>query len=153
MKNYEFIKMWVLFHLGYTKSSEKASQSNEIAPFTLVDIWRFLKLSLVSEYPTILELWELVENLQHDGLINIDEDQTLSKSHLSITSNGLSFLINLLKESSTNSEVDKIKDRLYDLWARDARRKDPFAPFYLVSTQAIKERLSKYLEIKEKKMK
>ncbi|TVP39986.1 hypothetical protein [Candidatus Nitrosocosmicus arcticus] len=146
MKNYEFVRMWVLFHLGYLKSTEKVSESDEVKSFTLIDIWRLLKLSLVYDYPTILELWKLLEDLQHDGLIHIDEDAILSKSHLSITSKGLSFLMNVLKESKTNSDVNKIKERLYDLWAREARLKTPFAPFSLISKEAIKERLEKYLK-------
>ena len=145
MKNYEFVRMWILFHLGYVKSTEKASESDEVSSFTLIDIWRLLKLSLVYDYPTILELWNLLEDLQHDGLIHIEEDAVLSKSHLSITSEGLSFLINVLKESKTNSDVNRIKGRLYELWAREARLKKPFASFSLISKEAIKERLEKYL--------
>jgi len=137
--------MWILFHLGYVKSTEKASESDEVSSFTLIDIWRLLKLSLVYDYPTILELWNLLEDLQHDGLIYIDEDAVLSKSRLSITSEGLSFLINVLKESKTNSDVNRIKGRLYELWAREARLKKPFASFSLISKEAIKERLEKYL--------
>jgi len=145
MKNYEFVRMWILFHLGYVKSTEKASESDEVSSFTLIDIWRLLKLSLVYDYPTILELWNLLEDLQHDGLIRIDEDAVLSKSRLSITSEGLSFLINVLKESKTNSDVNRIKGRLYELWAREARLKKPFASFSLISKEAIKERLEKFL--------
>jgi len=137
--------MWILFHLGYVKSTEKASESDEVSSFTLIDIWRLLKLSLVYDYPTILELWNLLEDLQHDGLIYIDEDAVLSKSRLSITSEGMSFLINVLKESKTNSDVNRIKGRLYELWAREARLKKPFASFSLISKEAIKERLEKYL--------
>jgi len=125
MKNYEFVRMWILFHLGYVKSTEKVSESDEVNSFTLIDVWRLLKLSLVYDYPTILELWKLLEDLQHDGLIHIDEHAILSKSHLSITSKGLSFLMNVLKESKTNSDVNKIKERLYDVWAREARIKTP----------------------------
>ena len=146
MKNYEFVRMWILFHLGYVKSTEKASESDEVSSFTLIDIWRLLKLSLVYDYPTILELWNLLEDLQHDGLIHIEEDAVLSKSHLSITSEGLSFLINVLKESKTNSDVNRIKGRLYELWAREARLKKPFASFSLISKEAIQERLEKYLQ-------
>ena len=146
MKNYEFVRMWILFHLGYVKSIEKASESDEVSSFTLIDIWRLLKLSLVYDYPTILELWNLLEDLQHDGLIHINEDAVLSKSHLSITSEGLSFLINVLKESKTNSDVNRIKERLYELWAREARLKKPFASFSFISKEAIKERLEKYLQ-------
>ena len=146
MKNYEFVRMWILFHLGYIKSTEKASGSDDINSFTLIDVWRSLKLSLVYEYPTILELWKLLEDLQHSDLIHIDEDAILSKSHLYITSNGLSFLINVLNESKTNSDINKIKERLYELWAREARLKTPFAPFSLISKEAIKERLEKYLK-------
>lgn len=146
MKNYEFVRMWILFHLGYVKSTEKASESDEVSSFTLIDIWRLLKLSLVYDYPTILELWNLLEDLQHDGLIYIDEDAVLSKSRLSITSEGMSFLINVLKESKTNSDVNRIKGRLYELWAREARLKKPFASFSLISKEAIKERLEKYLQ-------
>jgi len=145
MKNYEFVRMWILFHLGYVKSTEKASESDEVSSFTLIDIWRLLKLSLVYDYPTILELWNLLEDLQHDGLIYIDEDAVLSKSRLSITSEGMSFLINVLKESKTNSDVNRIKGRLYELWAREARLKKPFASFSLISKEAIKERLEKFL--------
>jgi len=146
MKNYEFVRMWILFHLGYVKSTEKASESDEVSSFTLIDIWRLLKLSLVYDYPTILELWNLLEDLQHDGLIYIDEDAVLSKSRLSITSEGMSFLINVLKESKTNSDVNRIKGRLYELWAREARLKKPFASFSLISKEAIQERLEKYLQ-------
>ncbi|MDF0680779.1 MAG: hypothetical protein P0116_07435 [Candidatus Nitrosocosmicus sp.] len=146
MKNYEFVRMWILFHLGYVKSTEKASESDEVSSFTLIDIWRLLKLSLVYDYPTILELWNLLEDLQHDGLIHIDEDAVLSKSHLSITFEGLTFLIKVLKESKTNSDVNRIKGRLYELWAREARLKKPFASFSLISKEAIKERLEKYLQ-------
>ena len=146
MKNYEFVRMWILFHLGYVKSTEKASESDEVSSFTLIDIWRLLKLSLVYDYPTILELWNLLEDLQRDGLIHIDEDAVLSKSHLSISSEGLSFLINVLKESKTNSDVARIKERLYELWAREARLKKPFTSFSLISKEAIKERLEKYLK-------
>ena len=146
MKNYEFVRMWILFHLGYVKSTEKASESDEVSSFTLIDIWRLLKLSLVYDYPTILELWNLLEDLQHDGLIYIDEDAVLSKSRLSITSEGLSFLINVLKESKTDSDVNRIKGRLYELWAREARLKKPFASFSLISKEAIQERLEKYLQ-------
>lgn len=138
--------MWILFHLGYVKSTEKASESDEVPSFTLIDIWRLLKLSLVYDYPTILELWNLLEDLQHDGLIRIDENAVLSKSRLSITSEGLSFLINVLKESKTDSDVNRIKGRLYELWAREARLKKPFASFSLISKEAIKERLEKYLQ-------
>jgi len=138
--------MWILFHLGYLKSTEKASESDEVHSFTLIDVWRLLKLSLVYDYPTILELWNLLEDLQHEGLIHIDEDAVLSKSHLSITSEGLSFLINVLKESKTNSDVNRIKERLYELWAREARLKKPFASFSLISKETIKERLEKYLK-------
>jgi len=137
--------MWILFHLGYVKSTEKASESDEVSSFTLIDIWRLLKLSLVYDYPTILELWNLLEDLQHDGLIHIEEDAVLSKSHLSVTSEGLTFLIKVLKESKTNSDVNRIKGRLYELWAREARLKKPFASFSLISKEAIKERLEKYL--------
>lgn len=146
MKNYEFVRMWILFHLGYKKSTEKTSESDEMNSSTLIDVWRLLKLSLVYEYPTILELWKLLEDLQHGDLIHIDEDAILSKSHLYITSNGLSFLINVLKESKTNSDVNKIQERLYELWAREARLKTPFAPFSLISKEAIKARLEKYLK-------
>jgi len=145
MKNYEFVRMWILFHLGYVKSTEKASESDEVSSFTLIDIWRLLKLSLVYDYPTILELWNLLEDLQHDGLIHIEEDAVLSKSHLSVTSEGLTFLIKVLKESKTNSDVNRIKGRLYELWAREARLKKPFASFSLISKEAIKERLEKFL--------
>ena len=153
MKNYEFVRMWILFHLGYVKSTEKASESDEVSSFTLIDIWRLLKLSLVYDYPTILELWNLLEDLQHDGLIYIDEDAVLSKSRLSITSEGMSFLINVLKESKTNSDVNRIKGRLYELWAREARLKKPFASFSLISKEAIKERLEKYLQEVEQRKK
>ena len=146
MKNYEFVRMWILFHLGYVKSTEKASESDEVHSFTLIDVWRLLKLSLVYDYPTILELWNLLEDLQHDGLIHIDEDAVLSKSHLSITSEGLSFLTNVIKESKTNSDVNRIKERLYELWAREARLRRPFASFSLISKEAIKESLEKYLK-------
>ena len=146
MKNYEFVRMWILFHLGYVKSTEKTSESDEVSSFTLIDIWRLLKLSLVYDYPTILELWNLLEDLQHDGLIHIDEDAVLSKSHLYITFEGLTFLIKVLKESKTNSDVNRIKGRLYELWAREARLKKPFASFSLISKEAIKERLEKYLQ-------
>ena len=122
------------------------SESDEAPSFTLIDVWRLLKLSLVYDYPTILELWNLLEDLQHDGLIRIDEDAVLSKSRLSITSEGLSFLINVLKESKTDSDVNRIKGRLYELWAREARLKKPFASFSLISKEAIKERLEKYLQ-------
>ena len=145
MKNYEFVRMWILFHLGYVKSTEKASESDEVSSFTLIDIWRLLKLSLVYDYPTILELWNLLEDLQHDGLIHIEEDAVLSKSHLSVTSEGLTFLIKVLKELKTNSDVNRIKGRLYELWAREARLKKPFASFSLISKEAIQERLEKYL--------
>ena len=146
MKNYDFVRMWILFHLGYVKSTEKASESDEVSSFTLIDIWRLLKLSLVYDYPTILELWNLLEDLQHDGLIHIEEDAVLSKSHLSVTSEGLTFLIKVLKESKTNSDVNRIKGRLYELWAREARLKKPFASFSLISKEAIQERLEKYLQ-------
>ena len=146
MKNYEFVRMWILFHLGYIKSMEKALEPDEVHSFTLIDVWRLLKLSLVYDYPTILELWNLLEDLQRDGLIHIDENAVLSKSHLSISSEGLSFLINVLKESKTNSDVNRIKGRLYELWAREARLKKPFASFSLISKEAIKERLEKYLQ-------
>jgi len=146
MKNYEFVRIWILFHLGYIKSTEKVSESDGINSSTLIDVWRSLKVSLVYEYPTILELWKLMEDLQHGDLIHIDEDAILSKSHLHITSNGLSFLINVLNESKTNSDVNKIKERLYELWAREARIKTPFAPFSLISKEAIKEKLEKYLK-------
>ena len=146
MKNYEFVRMWILFHLGYVKSIEKASESDEVPSFTLIDVWRLLKLSLVYDYPTILELWNLLEDLQHDGLIHIEEDAVLSKSHLSVTSEGLTFLIKVLKESKTNSDVNRIKGRLYELWAREARLKKPFASFSLISKEAIQERLEKYLQ-------
>lgn len=146
MKNYEFVRMWILFHLGYIKSAEKVSESDEINSSTLIDVWRGLKLSLVHEYPTILELWKLLEDLQHSDFIHIDEDAILSKSHLYITSNGLTFLINVLKESKTNSDVNKIQERLYELWAREARLKTPFAPINLISKEAIKARLEKYLK-------
>jgi hypothetical protein len=64
----------------------------------------------------------------------------------------LSFLINVLKESKTNSDVNRIKERLYELWAREARLKKPFTSFSLISKEAIKERLEKYLkEIKQGK--
>ena len=145
MKNYEFVRMWILFHLGYIKSREKASEPDEVHSFTLIDVWRLLKLSLVYDYPTILELWNLLEDLQRDGLIHIDEDAVLSKSHLSISSEGLSFLINVLKESKTDSDVNRIKGKLYELWAREARLKKPFASFSLISKEAIKERLEKFL--------
>ena len=145
MKNYEFVRMWILFHLGYVKSTEKASEPDEVHSFTLIDVWRLLKLSLVYDYPTILELWNLLEDLQRDGLIHIDENTVLSKSHLSISSEGLSFLINVLKESKTNSDVARIKERLYELWAREARLKKPFMSFSLISKEAIKERLEKFL--------
>jgi len=138
--------MWILFHLGYVKSTEKASESDEVSSFTLIDIWRLLKLSLVYDYPTILELWNLLEDLQHDGLIHIEEDAVLSKSHLSVTSEGLTFLIKVLKELKTNSDVNRIKGRLYELWAREARLKKPFASFSLISKEAIQERLEKYLQ-------
>jgi len=137
--------MWILFHLGYVKSTEKASESDEVHSFTLIDVWRLLKLSLVYDYPTILELWNLLEDLQRDGLIHIDENAVLSKSHLSISSEGLSFLINVLKESKTDSDVNRIKGKLYELWAREARLKKPFASFSLISKEAIKERLEKFL--------
>ena len=137
--------MWILFHLGYVKSTEKASESDEVHSLTLIDVWRLLKLSLVYDYPTILELWNLLEDLQRDGLIHIDEDAVLSKSHISISSEGLSFLINVLKESKTNSDVNRIKEKLYELWAREARLKKPFASFSLISKEAIKERLEKFL--------
>jgi hypothetical protein len=137
--------MWILFHLGYVKSMEKASEPDEVHSFTLIDAWRLLKLSLVYDYPTILELWNLLEDLQRDGLIHIDEDAVLSKSHLSISSEGLSSLINVLKESKTNSDVNRIKGKLYELWAREARLKKPFASFSLISKEAIKERLEKFL--------
>lgn len=146
MKNYEFVRMWILFHLGYVKSTEKVSESDEAPSFTLIDVWRLLKLSLVYDYPTILELWNLLEDLQHDGLIHIEEDAVLSKSHLSVTSEGLTFLIKVLKESKTNSDVNRIKGRLYELWAREARLKKPFASFSLISKEAIQERLEKYLQ-------
>jgi hypothetical protein len=146
MKNYEFIRMWILFHLGYIKSTEKASESDKINSSTVIDVWRSLKVSLVNEYPTILELWKLLEELQHGDLIHIDEDAILSKSHLYITSNGLSFLINVLNESKTNTDVNKIKERLYELWAREASLKTPFAPFSLISKETIKARLEKYLK-------
>jgi len=146
MKNYEFVRMWILFHLGYIKSTEKASESDEMNSSTLIDVWRLLKISLVYEYPTILELWKLLEDLQHGNLIHINEDAILSKSHLYITSSGLSFLINALKESKTNSDVNKVQERLYELWAREARLKTPFAPFNLISKEAIKARLEKYLK-------
>ena len=146
MKNYEFVRMWTLFHLGYVKSTEKASESYWVNSLTLIDVWRLLKLSLVYDYPTILELWNLLEDLQRDGLIYIDEDAVLSKSHLSITSEGLLFLINVLKESKTNSDVNRIKERLYELWALEARLKTPFASFSLISKEAIKIRLEKYLK-------
>jgi len=146
MKNYEFVRMWILFHLVYVKSIEKPFESDEVHSFTLIDVWRLLKLSLVYDYPTILELWNLLEDLQHDGLIHIDEDAMLSKSRLSITSEGLSFLIKVLKESKTNSDVNRIKGRLYELWAREARLKKPFASFSLISKEAIQERLEKYLQ-------
>src|SRR3954468_2730824 len=133
MKNYEFVRMWILFHLGYVKSTEEASESDGIHSFTLIDVWRLLKLSLVYDYPTILELWNLLEDLQRDGLIYINEDAILSKSHLSITSEGLLFLINVLKESKTNSNVNTIKERLYELWAREARLKTSFVSFSLIS--------------------
>jgi len=145
MKNYEFVRMWILFHLGYIKSREKASEPDEVHSFTLIDVWRLLKLSLVYDYPTILELWNLLEDLQRDGLIHIDENAVLSKSHLSISSEGLSFLINVLKESKTDSDVNRIKGKLYELWAREARLKKPFASFSLISKEAIKERLEKFL--------
>lgn len=138
--------MWILFHLGYIKSTEKVSESDGINSSTLIDVWRSLKVSLVYEYPTILELWKLMEDLQHGDLIHIDEDAIISKSQLYITSNGLSFLINVLNESKTNSDVNKIKERLYELWAREARIKTPFAPFSLSSKEAIKEKLEKYLK-------
>jgi len=137
--------MWILFHLVYVKSIEKTSESDDVHSFTLIDVWRLLKLSLVYDYPTILELWNLLEDLQRDGLIHIDEDAVLSKSHLSISSEGLSFLINVLKESKTNSDVNRIKGKLYELWAREARLKKPFASFSLISKEAIKERLEKFL--------
>ena len=146
MKNYEFVRMWILYHLGYVKSTEKVSESDEAPSFTLIDVWRLLKLSLVYHYPTILELWNLLEDLQHDGLIHIEEDAVLSKSHLSVTSEGLTFLIKVLKESKTNSDVNRIKGRLYELWAREARLKKPFASFSLISKEAIQERLEKYLQ-------
>ena len=146
MKNYEFVRMWILFHLGYIKSREKALEPDEVHSFTLIDVWRLLKLSLVYDYPTILELWNLLEDLQHDGLIHINEDAVLSKSHLSVTSEGLTFLIKVLKESKTNSDVNRIKGRLYELWAREARLKKPFASFSLISKEAIQERLEKYLQ-------
>jgi len=145
MKNYEFVRMWILFHLGYVKSTEKASEPDEVHSFTLIEVWRLLKLSLVYDYPTILELWNLLEDLQRDGLIHIDENTVLSKSHLSISSEGLSFLINVLKESKTDSDVNRIKGKLYELWAREARLKKPFASFSLISKEAIKERLEKFL--------
>ena len=145
MKNYEFVRMWILFHLVYIKSIEKTLESDEVNSFTLIDVWRLLKLSLVYDYPTILELWNLLEDLQHDGLIHIEEDAVLSKSHLSVTSEGLTFLIKVLKESKTNSDVNRIKGKLYELWAREARLKKPFASFSLISKEAIKERLEKFL--------
>jgi hypothetical protein len=138
--------MWILFHLGYIKSTEKASESDKINSSTVIDVWRSLKVSLVNDYPTILELWKLLEDLQHGDLIHIDEDAILSKSHLYITSNGLSFLINVLNESKTNTDVNKIKERLYELWARDASLKTPYAPFSLISKETIKARLEKYLK-------
>jgi hypothetical protein len=138
--------MWILFHLGYIKSTEKASESDKINSSTVIDIWRSLRVSLVNDYPTILELWKLLEDLQHGDLIHIDEDAILSKSHLYITSNGLSFLINVLNESKTNTDVNKIKERLYELWAREASLKTPFAPFSLISKETIKARLEKYLK-------
>src|SRR5688500_3962344 len=140
MKNYEFIRMLILFHLGYIKSTEKTSESDKINSSTVIDVWRSLKVSLVNEYPTILELWKLLEDLQHGDLIHIDEDNILSKSHLYITSNGLLFLINVLNESKTNTDVNKIKERLYELWAREASLKTPFAPFSLISKETIKAR-------------
>src|ERR1044072_339790 len=146
MKNYEFVRMWILFHLVYVKSIEKPFDSDEVHSFTMIDVWRLLKLSLVYDYPTILELWNLIEDLQHNSLIHIDEDAVLSKSHLSITSEGLLFLIHVLKESKTNSDVTRIKERLYELWAREARLKKPFASYSLISKEAIKERLEKYLK-------
>ena len=124
---------------------EKALEPDEVHSFTLIDVWRLLKLSLVYDYPTILELWNLLEDLQRDGLIHIDENAVLSKSHLSISSEGLSFLINVLKESKTDSDVNRIKGKLYELWAREARLKKPFASFSLISKEAIKERLEKFL--------
>ncbi len=138
--------MWILFHLGYIKSTEKASESDKINSSTVIDVWRSLKVSLVNDYPTILELWKLLEDLQHGDLIHIDEDAILSKSHLYITSNGLSFLINVLNESKTNTDVNKIKERLYELWAREGSLKTPFAPFSLISKETIKARLEKYLK-------
>ena len=146
MKNYEFVRMWILFHLVYIKSIEKTLESDEVNSFTLIDVWRLLKLSLVYDYPTILELWNLLEDLQHTSLIHIDEDAVLSKSHLSITSEGLLSFINILKESKTNSDVSRIKERLYELWTREARLKKPFASYSLISKEAIKERLEKYLK-------
>ena len=146
MKNYEFVRMWILFHLVYVKSIEKPFESDEVHSFTLIDVWRLLKLSLVYDYPTILELWNLIEDLQHNSLIHIDEDAVLSKSHLSITSEGLLSFINILKESKTNSDVSRIKERLYELWTREARLKKPFASYSLISKEAIKERLEKFLK-------
>jgi hypothetical protein len=146
MENYEFVRMWILFHLGYVKSTEKASGLDEVQSFTLIDVWRLLKLSLVYDYPTILELWNLLEDLQHDSLIHIDEDAVLSKSQLTITHEGLLFLINIFKGSMTNSDVNRIKGRLYELWAREARLKKPFASHNFISKEAIKERLENYLK-------
>lgn len=153
MKNYEFVKTWVLFHLAYAKSNEKVAESNKDKTFTLADIWRFLKLSLINDYPTILELWNLLEDLQYAALVNIDENHTLSKSQLSITSKGLLFLINALKEPLTNSNTNRIKERLYDLWARESIYKLPYVNFNLVSAAVIKERLERYLNRIEKKEK
>lgn len=138
--------MWILFYLGYVKSIEKTSEFDQVCSVTLIDVWRLLKLCLVYDYPTILELWSLLENLQHDSLIHIDEDAVLSNSHLSITSKGLLFLVNALKESKINSDVHRIKEKLYELWAREVRLKKPFASYNLISKEAIKERLEKYLK-------
>ena len=95
--------MWILFHLVYVKSLEKTLEYDKVHSFTLIDVWRLLKLSLVYDYPTILDLWNLLEDLQHNSLIHIDEDAVLSKSHLFITSEGLLFLIRVLKESQITS--------------------------------------------------
>lgn len=150
MKNNEFVKMLVLLNLAYIKSNEEMFESKNIRLFTIADIWRFLKLSLNTGYPTIMELWELIENLQHSGLVNIDEDSTLSKSHLSITLPGLSRLINFLRETDGNSEVKSIKERLYDLWTRETKLSPQYSPFNCVTTNSIIQKLEKYLNKIEK---
>lgn len=150
MKNNEFVKMLVLLNLAYEKSNEKMFESKDIRLFTIADIWRFLKLSLNTGYPTIMELWELVENLQHSGLVNINENSTLSKSHLSITPPGLSRLINFLRETDANSDVKSIKEKLYDLWTRETRLNPQYSPFSFVTTNSIRHELEKYLNQVEK---